>query len=109
MYGRRAAAFWLVTLMFNILRNIYDIINILENEARRRKKGESQGNWIECAGRHKPVIVDTVKNLTDLVLPLSILNYINTSSGTQGLMGMISSLMGILVTWEPNKFKLSPS
>jgi peroxin-11B len=108
-YGPRAAAFWLVTLFFSLIRNVYDILNILENESRRRKRGEVGGNWMDCAGRHKPIIVDTVKNITDLFLPLSILQYINTSTGFQGLMGMISSIMGILVTWDPAKYKLSPA
>ena len=108
-FGPRAAKFWLTTIFFNIIRNIYDILNILENESRRRKKKEVSGNWVDCCGRHKPVIVDTVKNMTDLFLPLSILHYIDTSAGFQGIMGMISSIMGIMVTWDPARYKLTPS
>lgn len=37
---------------------------------------------------------DTLQDLIDLVIPMSILGYVNVSSGTVGLAGSITSLMG---------------
>jgi len=56
----------------------------------------------------RPVVIDTLKNVTDLFLPLATLGYVQTSDGFQGLMGMISSYMSLLAVWNP-AFKLSPS
>ena len=43
LLARRAAAFWLVTICFNITRNFYDLLNIIEAEMRKPSKDGIQG------------------------------------------------------------------
>ncbi|XP_041463794.1 peroxisomal membrane protein 11B-like [Lytechinus variegatus] len=55
---------------------------------------------------HLGLILDTLKNLADLFLPLSYLGHINISSGLQGLLGLISSIIGVLTVWD-TKYRLA--
>ncbi|XP_071477445.1 peroxisomal membrane protein 11B-like [Diadema antillarum] len=57
---------------------------------------------------HLALVLDTLKNLADLFLPLTYLGYINLPAGVQGLLGVISSVIGVLTVWS-SKFKLVPS
>ncbi|GAB6031215.1 hypothetical protein CHUAL_009032 [Chamberlinius hualienensis] len=57
---------------------------------------------------HKDVVLDTIKNICDLLIPLSSLGYAKLSPGVVGLCGIISSLVGILTIVDPT-YKLVPS
>lgn len=57
--------------------------------------------------RYHPLLLDTIKNSFDLCLPLTSLKYLNLSPGMQGLCGLISSLISVLVIWDSN-YKLIP-
>ena len=114
-WSRMAARFWFYMIAFQLLRDFYDILNAYQSEAHHAKRQNKDKRHItqsEIISRilvnHKPIVFDTIKNMSDVCLPMSTLGYINTTSGFQGLAGVISSLCGILVTWNP-KFKLSPS
>lgn len=125
--ARSAAWFWLVAILAGLARNFYDIVVILQAELRRRaklrqqsrSKGFGRTDAVESA-RHthpcglmvrlmaeKPLMIDTVKNAADVFLPLATLELFKTSEGFQGLMGMVSSYMGLLATWNP-ALKLIP-
>eukprot|EP00057_Strongylocentrotus_purpuratus_P020376 XP_011674850.1 PREDICTED: peroxisomal membrane protein 11B isoform X1 [Strongylocentrotus purpuratus] len=54
---------------------------------------------------HLGLILDILKNSADLFLPLSYLGHINISSGLQGLLGLISSVIGVLTVWD-SKYKM---
>lgn len=54
---------------------------------------------------HLGLILDILKNSADLFLPLSYLGHINISSGLQGLLGLISSMIGVLTVWD-SKYKM---
>ena len=116
-WAKVSARFWLVTLMFNLLRNAYDIylivLKYLSLQRRRAKQSmngntnygprEREGDSLvkKCLTENKPVVVDVIKNVADVTLPLSSLGYVNTTAGFQGTMGIISSIMGIIVVWDP--------
>lgn len=123
--ARTASWFWLAAILSNLARNFYDISVIVRAELRRRKrvdqqKGISRGAVADGAGRYgpcgivarvlddRPVVVDTLKNAADVFLPLATLELFKTSEGFQGLMGMVSSYMGLLATWNP-ALKLVPA
>lgn len=57
--------------------------------------------------RNVPLHLDTIKNLFDVVLPLASLNYINVSPGVQGVCGLVSSLISLLIVWD-GQYKLTP-
>lgn len=50
---------------------------------------------------HRDVVLDTVKNLCDLMIPLGSMGYAKLSPGLVGLCGIISSLIGILTIVDP--------
>lgn len=125
--ARSAAWFWLVAILAGLARNVYDIAVILRAELRRRaklqqqsrSKGFSKTDMVESR-RHtrpcslvsrmlaeNPLLIDTVKNAADVFLPLAALQLFNTSEGFQGIMGMVSSYLGLLATWNP-ALKLIP-
>ena len=60
-----------------------------------------------CNKNYHPLLIDTLKNVFDLFLPLSSLDFVKISPGMQGLCGLVSSLLSLLVIWEP-KYKLKP-
>ncbi len=123
-WARVSARFWLVTIFFSLVRNIHDIYFIVMKTLalqRRKAKLSVNGNAnygpserenssviTKCLSENKPVVADTIKNLADLTLPLSSLGYLNTTAGFQGLMGIISSCIAVMVVWNP-MLKLSPS
>lgn len=117
-WAQVSARFWLVTIVFNLIRNLYDIANIIRATEKRELEvmSGSESKLISARGHqeqvengnHKPIIVDTIKNSADLLLPLSSLGYIDISPGIQGILGVISSVMGILTVWYPD-LKLVPS
>lgn len=57
--------------------------------------------------KNLPLLLDTIKNAFDVFLPLASLNYINISPGVQGVCGLVSSLIGLLLVWD-SRFKLTP-
>ena len=128
-YKDLSAKFWLVTLIFNIARNLYDILSIVENQLHARNQQRKRSQYANgdvqhsvktcrvpsnaellkhCFAENKPVWIDSAKNACDLFLPLCSLDYVRFSAGTQGLLGVASSLFAIAVLVNP-MYKLSPS
>lgn len=122
-WNKLSSQFWLVTLVLGIIRDIYEIYNIFSHELRvhnariaQRKcfNGESDKNshrhdsvlstrqfvW-RTLKDNQALVLDLVKNLADLVLPLESLGHVTASPGVQGLMGTLSSAIGIITTWNP--------
>lgn len=122
-----SARFWVVSLILNLARNAYDLMNIIQEELRQRQSCEAKhGQQVNGDSNHnrktysqdtnivvkiimqnKPVVLDLVKNLADLVLPLSTLGKVNASAGMQGFLGLISSAAGIATVWD-SSLKLVP-
>lgn len=115
-----AARFWLVSLMLNIVRDCYEMNLVINRECQgmprnrcRYMNGDAkyqEKNKMlitnttvvkRYIGENKPVVMDLMKNVCDLVLPLNSLGYINASPGLQGLLGTISSFIGIVTVWNP--------
>ncbi|XP_050402966.1 peroxisomal membrane protein 11B [Patella vulgata] len=129
-WSELSARFWLVSLILNLVRNFYDIYVILVREvkiqAARAKKSSSYVNGnsydkdkprkiltnnelaCKCISENKPVWLDLIKNVCDIVLPLNSLGRIHVTPGTQGVVGVISSIVGIATTWDP-LLRLVPS
>ncbi|KAK7489251.1 hypothetical protein BaRGS_00019503 [Batillaria attramentaria] len=132
-WNRLSAQFWLVTLILGIVRDLYDITSIISHELRirsaklsqrkhfdgeevdnnnRRRRADSiptqrQVVWRSLAD-NQPVVLDLLKNLCDLVLPLEALGHVDASPGVQGLFGAVSSMIGVMTTWQP-LLRLVPS
>lgn len=57
---------------------------------------------------HKYIAVDTLKNTCDLFIPLSALGGVRISAGVIGILGIVSSLAGIVALMDPSA-KMTPS
>ncbi|XP_059146671.1 peroxisomal membrane protein 11B-like [Physella acuta] len=128
-WSNLSARFWIVTLILNLTRDIYDIITVISREVKIRTAKSSRSHYkngisdhktiskpkltntqlfVKCVTENQSVFLDLLKNLCDLVLPLESLGYVKVSPGVQGLTGSVSSLVGIASTWNP-LLKLVPS
>ena len=107
-YASLAAKFWLVTIIFNLIRNTRDLLVIINRHKTKSGKARKNTTAFNDFISNKPMVVDTVKNVSDVFLPLAGLHYINISVGLQGLLGMLSSIMAMLQSWDP-KYKLLPA
>lgn len=61
-----------------------------------------------CVHSHQAVLVDTVKNICDVFIPLSALGYTKLSPKYQGILGVISSVVGLFEILQPTA-KLLPA
>jgi len=102
-WNKTANKYWLITIIMNIIRDIYEITKIVEqgNIFQRQRQ-------ISYLQDHKNVVMDTVKNACDLFIPLTGLGITRCTPGTIGLLGTISSLIGLYMIIDPH-YKLSPS
>jgi len=103
-WSKVANKYWLITIIMSLTRDIYEFIKILECEKNVLKRHKI----LFCLKNHKEVVMDTVKNGCDLFIPLTALGIAKCTPGTIGLLGMISSLVGLYTIINP-LYKLSPS
>ena len=102
-YATRAAPFWFVAVLFCLLRDAYEIMNYVM----RAKAKNKEANLQDCISSRPDIVVDTLKNASDFLIPLKLWGKVDLSQGTVGLLGLISSICGILTIAKP-KYKLSP-
>lgn len=128
-WAKLSARFWLVGLICSIVRDIHDMRLVVTRELRKKsslkKRGDSphiqtnnnfsdvnsesvQGSVYKVASENVPLLLDFLKNMLDILLPLTILGYVKMSPGSQGLIGTITSFIGILTTWN-SSLKITPS
>lgn len=129
-WSKISAQFWFFSLALNLTRNFYDITNLVKLEMSKQQKrgnemqysnGETTATYNgrqtsnagalsvvrQCVCDNKPVFLDLVKNVSDMVLPLNTLGKVNASTGVQGSLGIISSMIGVATVWNPT-LKLVP-
>lgn len=124
-WGELSAKFYLATLILNTLRDFYGIWLILKEELDSRKARASfsayrngdknfksvsrrESTVAEIIQQNVPLILDTVKNLFDLPIPLCTLKYLQLSPSKQGVFGIVSSAIALATVWNP-ELKLVPS
>ena len=123
--NRISARLWLVSIVAGLARDMVDLARITRMELKKQRQKDTSGGSDLTVGirhnrsysdvasvllrisAHRPLLVDTTRNVADFFLPTATLGYIPTSDGFQGLMGIISSYLGILAIWDP-ALKLSP-
>lgn len=103
-WNKVANKYWLLTIVMSLIRDIYEILKIFEHE----KSAFKQHHILSCLKNHKEVMIDTIKNGCDLFIPLTALGVTKCTPGTIGLLGIISSLIGLYTIIDP-LYKLSPS
>lgn len=105
----------------NLCRDVYEIIKIFESAPQVNK---SLANAVSIRTTqdalnlslraysnfcvHRAVYVDTLKNVCDLFIPLTALGYTKLNPRTIGLLGVASSMAGLIVMLQPS-VKLLPA
>ncbi|XP_031564566.1 peroxisomal membrane protein 11A-like [Actinia tenebrosa] len=108
-WSKFQAKFWIIALVFSLLRNIYDLMNLLF-APKEKVDGEKaiQKSPAQKVMQRPDMVLDLVKNSADFLLPFNVLGIVQLNTGTSGLLGLISSIAGSLPIWYPD-LKLKPS
>lgn len=98
----------------NLCRDFYEISQIFETcrDVRQLLKlfffPKSSNDLVRvwskatvCVNTHQAVIVDTIKNLCDVFIPLTALGYTKLNPKHQGILGVISSIVGLFELLHP--------
>jgi len=115
-WSRVSNKYWLYGLILNLIRDLYEINRILKARSSglcgdpqfALAKTPIKETVAMFCRDHKDVVVDTVKNACDVLIPLTALGHLNLSPGFVGLLGAISSIAGIMSIIDPVA-KLTPS
>ncbi|CAF0919812.1 unnamed protein product [Rotaria sp. Silwood1] len=93
---------WLLWLSLALTRDYYEMqASFAVGQHHQQQKQEK--SLMRCANifwANKPLVIDTIKNLCDIYIPLSNLNVVRANTGLQGLAGTISSILGLLQLWD---------
>lgn len=91
--NKEAPRLWLIGIMASLSVNLH---KIQKNFLARKIDAKiiMQGGTGSLDKEMKKVTKDAVQDLIDLVIPLSILGWVNVTPGTVGLAGTITSIMG---------------
>lgn len=110
---------WLFSIAMNLVRDIYEIVELWKRSSRSQangvfiqdKKDDSVRidpiNAVKVLFANKPILLDTVKNSCDILIPLASMGFVDLSPKTIGLLGVISSVVGLWTMFKPN-YKLTP-
>ena len=112
-WSRFSNQFWIFAIFLGLVRDVYEILKALKVERSRLTKYQNYQPVIwqalcSVVQNNADVCVDVVKNLGDFFLPLSNLDMIYIPGGIVGLLGIISSMAGLVATYnEQLKLKFS--
>ncbi|OAD58705.1 Peroxisomal membrane protein 11B, partial [Eufriesea mexicana] len=114
-WSKVANKYWLMSIIMNLTRDIYEIIRILKDEGKdilmRTPKFYDiwrQYELLYHLKNHKDIVIDAIKNGCDLFIPLSALGFTKFTPGAIGILGMMSSIVGLYTLIYP-LYKLAPS
>ena len=109
-WSRFASRFWLLSLILFLTRDVYEFILMFTLEYRRLKQNSKSvstsnppsilGTCITVVANHQPLVLDTVKNGADIFIPLDNLQYLKLPAGVIGLLGTLSSVIGLYTVWN---------
>jgi hypothetical protein len=105
---------WMLALILGLLRDLYEVFMAWSSEKERLGKYLSYDESVTTKAmfsvvQNNPAIcVDIIKNGGDLLIPISRLDMVYVPGGIIGLLGVISSLAGLVATYnERLKLKFS--
>lgn len=123
-WNETANKYWLASIAINLCRDMYELSKLFDQSVGRsgtitkrfgdislRSKNDLHRTSLQMYSyvqSNRAIFIDTTKNLCDLFIPLTSLGYTNLKPRTIGMLGVISSIAGILVLLEPAA-KLVPS
>lgn len=108
-WKRLSSKFWFVSLILALARDAYELLLAYQLEKRREQETSHSREEIPSyvtiltVLQHNPsVILDAIKNGADFFIPPYHIGLINLPSGIIGLLGAISSLVGLYTIWNEN-------
>lgn len=125
-----AARSYYYSLLLSLARDLYEISLQMERAARDKAArdralsqdplghsvADEETEWLQSfllllfrsLREHPPLLLDTVKNLCDILNPLDQLGIYKSNPGIIGLGGLVSSVAGIItVAWPHLKLKMN--
>jgi peroxin-11B len=124
-WTQRSNKYWVISLVMGIVRDIYEINRVISSFSSYKNLSECIASsalsirsakdvtvcfssLLDFVITYKHLSVDTLKNCCDLFIPLTSMGYVKLSPRIIGLLGVVSSLAGLIVVLNP-KCKLTPS
>lgn len=123
-WTQRSNKYWLISLIMGIVRDVYEINRVVASFSSYKNLSSciatslvsirSSKDVSVCLASlfdflitYKHLTIDTVKNCCDLFIPLSSMGYVKISPRVIGVLGMVSSIAGLVVILNP-QCKLTP-
>ncbi|XP_055517464.1 peroxisomal membrane protein 11A [Leucoraja erinacea] len=126
-WSKRCNHYYFFSLVVSLGRDVYEVVQLMKEEVLVQKRQASKSinnlennraqrefDWIarikskaflvllfQIVGNNPPVLLDIVKNLCDLTLPLDKMGICKTNSGVVGFCGLLSSILSILALMHP--------
>lgn len=119
-----AARHYYYFLLLSLARDLYEISLQMARVTHERAKGgksssrdppghsvaDEETEWLQSfllllfrsLRRHPPLLLDTVKNFCDILIPLDQLGICRSNAGVIGLGGLVSSVAGIITVVYPD-------
>lgn len=123
-WGNLSNRYWLLSIVMNLARDVYEIFKLIDLHRSANRIGVLNNKCPKVTNvkdfeklalysfsllkGHKDVVVDTVKNVCDVFIPMTSLGYVKLSPMTIGLLGTLSSLAGLMALIQSDA-KLVPS
>uniref|UniRef100_T1JI86 Peroxisomal membrane protein 11B n=1 Tax=Strigamia maritima TaxID=126957 RepID=T1JI86_STRMM len=105
-WTQQSNKFWLLSITFSLIRDLMELWHVLETQ--KNPKRPISSPMLKCLRDRKDLTIDTVKNCCDVFIPATNLGFCNLSPGTIGLLGVVSSALGIITLIDP-MLKLQPN
>lgn len=104
-WGQVGNKYWLLSIVMNLVRDTFELNNLMNAILKKKilntlnRKVATKEVFTEEAVQfvcnHKDLLIDTVKNTCDIMLPLTNLGIVRFSPSTIGVIGMVSSLLSL--------------
>lgn len=104
--NQTAPRLWFLGILASLVVNLHKIQkNFLQRQMEMRLllQGTPQGGLAKVLDKEmRKVTRDALQDMIDLVIPLSLMGWIDVSAGTVGLAGAITSVMGAAAIYPSN-------
>lgn len=104
-WSQASNKYWLLSIILNLVRDAVELNNLLQAMLKKKilntlnrkvsPRDVFTGEAVQFVRSHKDLLIDTVKNSCDIILPLTNLGFIRLSPGTIGVVGMVSSVLSL--------------
>lgn len=91
-----ASRYWFLTDVLNLIQNYYELRRVHCSLNDPKKENSLNKRASENSKLLLLIYLDIIKNLCDMFLPLYALGSVNINPGTTGILGMISSFLGLI-------------